>query len=54
MGISDRTEVRIGKPLKFRVFWDVLPCSQIDVDIDLRMRQYTQKTLNFILAAVRT
>jgi hypothetical protein len=27
-----RTEV----PLKFRVFWDVLPCSQIDVDLCFR------------------
>jgi hypothetical protein len=26
--------------MKFRVFWNVLPRSQIDVDIDLRTRQY--------------
>jgi hypothetical protein len=61
-------------PLKFRVFWDVLPCSQVDVYWRFRgtyylWRQYaplkrrsastwlpgstSQKTLNFILAAVR-
>jgi hypothetical protein len=73
-----------GSTLTFRVFWDVLPCSQIDVDPTFQKcvlppssgrslwwwRQYEplkrrststwlhgstyQKTLNFILAAVRT
>jgi hypothetical protein len=54
--------------MKFRVFWDVLPCSQIDVDlmmeatrtsetsadIDFRTWQTSQKTLNFIIATART
>jgi hypothetical protein len=26
--------------MKFRVFWDVLPCSQVDVDIYLTTQQY--------------
>jgi hypothetical protein len=26
--------------MKFRVFWDILTCSQIDIDIDLTIRQY--------------
>jgi hypothetical protein len=26
--------------MEFRVFWDTLPCSQIEVDIDLTTRQY--------------
>jgi hypothetical protein len=26
--------------MKFRDFWDILPCSQITVDIDLTTRQY--------------
>jgi hypothetical protein len=54
--------------MKFSVFWDVLPCSQVLialmmeavrtsetlVNINLTTRQYIQKTLNFILAALRT
>jgi hypothetical protein len=26
--------------MKFRVFWDILPCSQIDDDLNLTTRQY--------------
>jgi hypothetical protein len=26
--------------MKFRVFWDITPCSQIDVDIYLTTQQY--------------
>jgi hypothetical protein len=37
--------------MKFRVFWDILPCSQIDVDLH---GSIPQKTLNFILATART
>jgi hypothetical protein len=37
--------------MKFRVFWDVLPCSQIDADIDLRTGQkyghYSQDALHW-------
>jgi hypothetical protein len=33
--------------MKFRVFWDILPCSQIDVDIDLTTRQYIPEDSEF-------
>jgi hypothetical protein len=26
--------------MKFKVFWDVLPCSKYEVDIEFRTRQY--------------
>jgi hypothetical protein len=51
-----RFQVLMAASMKFRVFWDVLPCIQIDVerrasetsvDIYLTTRQYIQKTLNF-------
>jgi hypothetical protein len=29
--------------MKFKVFCDILPCSQIEVDIDLTTRQYIPK-----------
>jgi hypothetical protein len=47
--------------MKFRVFWDVALCSHVEVDRRFRGAYYlhhqgatSQKTLNFILAAVRT
>jgi hypothetical protein len=35
-----RFQVLTAASMKFKDFWDVLPCSQIDVDIDLTTRQY--------------
>jgi hypothetical protein len=35
-----RFQVLTAASLKFRVFWNILPCSQIDVDIDLTTWQY--------------
>jgi hypothetical protein len=42
--------------VKFRVFWDVAPCSQVEVDysFNLTTRGYVSEDLNFILAAMRT
>jgi hypothetical protein len=35
-----RFQVLKAASMKFRVFWDVLPCSQINVEIYLTARQY--------------
>jgi hypothetical protein len=45
----ERFQVLTAVSMKFRVFWDVLPCSQIDVD-QLSRRVYTRcETLNFTI-----
>jgi hypothetical protein len=38
-----RFQVLKAASMKFRVFWDVPPHSQIDVDIDLTTWQYIQE-----------
>jgi hypothetical protein len=35
-----RFQVLTAASMNFRVFWDILPCSQIYVDIDLTTHQY--------------
>jgi hypothetical protein len=30
-----RFQVLTAASMKFRVFWDILPCSQIDIDVDI-------------------
>jgi hypothetical protein len=53
-----RFQVLVAVSMKFRVFWDILPCSQIDVDQRFRgvcclhhqgPGSIYQKTLNFTL-----
>jgi hypothetical protein len=47
--IHVRFQVLTAASMKFRVFWGVLPHSQVDVEVSiyLTMWQYIPKTLNF-------
>jgi hypothetical protein len=31
-GLNERFQILTAASMKFRVFWDVVPCSQVDVD----------------------
>jgi hypothetical protein len=36
---------KVSKMLKFRVFWDVLPCSQIDISEDSELHTHRHENL---------